>query len=472
MASSLQFKSYKLSTLLLYLCILIFIIGFNFTDSPPPPFGWYQQFMPNLGGRQINDIFFLDSLTGWAITNSLGQYDTAFVLRTTNGGDNWIISYARSQQYTGFYRIYFLNSSTGFICGVSQYNGLKGLSKTNDGGFNWFDINVPDPTLTYLDMNVLNEESIWLVSNNNPAGGVFRTTNGGISWDRQFSGGTQNPNHVYMFDSQIGFITNHSALPNIYRTTNSGLNWNVFVSGEYFVEMYFIDNLTGWRTAGDTMKFTSDGGFNWSRQVLPYGGMIESNVMTKFSVLNRDTLWGSGGYVHYPNNQLRGIIYRTTNGGINWLFQIPDTSMPIVAQYEFINFVNKNYGWCYANFPTYVSGIHTTTGGDSEWYTGIKQISSSVPKTFRLYQNYPNPFNPRTVINYELRITSYVRLIVYDITGREVQRLVDQKQSAGEYEVDFMGKFVSSGVYLYRMQVTDEKGNKTFSDTKKMILLK
>ena len=102
----------------------------------------------------------------------------------------------------------------------------------------------------------------------------------------------------------------------------------------------------------------------------------------------------------------------------------------------------------------------------------IEKISSNIPGEYRLYQNYPNPFNPRTIIPYSLKSPAYVKLIAYDILGKEVQRLVDQKQNAGEYEVDFMGKFSASGVYFYRMEVTDDKSKHLFSETKTMILLK
>jgi hypothetical protein len=95
-----------------------------------------------------------------------------------------------------------------------------------------------------------------------------------------------------------------------------------------------------------------------------------------------------------------------------------------------------------------------------------------VPEKFILKQNYPNPFNPRTVMPYSLRSSAHVKIIAYDITGREVQRMVDQYQQAGAYEVDFMGKFTATGVYLYRMTVTDDKSNQVYSDTKKMVLIK
>ena len=79
----------KISSIVFYFAILIFIISFNFAHNPPS--GWYQQFLPNIGGRQISDVFFLDSLTGWGVTPFTQLNDTVYVLKTINGGDNWFI---------------------------------------------------------------------------------------------------------------------------------------------------------------------------------------------------------------------------------------------------------------------------------------------------------------------------------------------------------------------------------------------
>ncbi len=191
--------------------------------------------------------------------------------------------------------------------------------------------------------------------------------------------------------------------------------------------------------------------------------------MGKISVLNEDTVWGVGGSVQYPNLQSRGVIYKTINGGQNWLFQIPDTTIHVLGGYSYIQFINRTTGWAYT--LGFEGGIHTTTGGDTVWYTGVQQIGSEIPIQFRLYQNYPNPFNPRTVIKYQIvnskKQISNVKLIVYDITGREIITLVNEVQNTGTYEVDFSGNGLSSGVYFYTLFVN----NKLF-DTKKMILLK
>ncbi len=89
---------------------------------------------------------------------------------------------------------------------------------------------------------------------------------------------------------------------------------------------------------------------------------------------------------------------------------------------------------------------------------------------FRLDQNYPNPFNPVTTITYSLPATSFVTLRVFDMFGREVVKLVDEKQIAGTYQTIFNGVAMASGVYFYRLTARSARGE--FSDTRKMMLLK
>lgn len=102
---------------------------------------------------------------------------------------------------------------------------------------------------------------------------------------------------------------------------------------------------------------------------------------------------------------------------------------------------------------------------------GIQTISEIADK-FSLGQNYPNPFNPSTKIRYSIPRGSsffgnFVRMHVYDITGRQVAVLVNQIQKAGVYEVDFDASNIASGIYFYKLTVDNK-----FSDVKKMVVLK
>lgn len=78
---------------------------------------------------------------------------------------------------------------------------------------------------------------------------------------------------------------------------------------------------------------------------------------------------------------------------------------------------------------------------------------ADLPTETRLNGNYPNPFNPSTVITYQLATAGPVRLAVYDILGREVALLVNQDRAVGRYDVTFDASGLSSGVYLYRLQL-------------------
>ncbi len=93
---------------------------------------------------------------------------------------------------------------------------------------------------------------------------------------------------------------------------------------------------------------------------------------------------------------------------------------------------------------------------------------NSVPAEIKLYQNYPNPFNPSTIINYELKITNYVKLKIYDMMGKEVALLVNENQNAGSHMVEFNSADLnlSSGMYYYSLEAGD------FKEVKKMVLMK
>ena len=90
----------------------------------------------------------------------------------------------------------------------------------------------------------------------------------------------------------------------------------------------------------------------------------------------------------------------------------------------------------------------------------------AIPTVYTLSQNYPNPFNPTTTINYKIPELSFVTLKVYDVLGSEVATIANEEKPAGNYDVEFDGSVLTSGIYFYRIQVGD------YTNTKKMILLK
>jgi hypothetical protein len=100
--------------------------------------------------------------------------------------------------------------------------------------------------------------------------------------------------------------------------------------------------------------------------------------------------------------------------------------------------------------------------------TSLREETSfkDYPKDYYLLQNYPNPFNPSTIIRFELPTDADVVLIVYDVIGNEIARLVNDRRKAGIYEVKFEASNLSNGIYLYKLQAGE------FVQVHKMILLK
>jgi hypothetical protein len=117
----------------------------------------------------------------------------------------------------------------------------------------------------------------------------------------------------------------------------------------------------------------------------------------------------------------------------------------------------------------------------SEWsepfYFYVPEIHDRVtgnerPDKFKLKQNYPNPFNPVTDIPFSLPENSNVKIVVYDIIGREVKTLLEGFNNAGNYTISFRSDGLATGVYLYKMTAVSTESGKTFSDMKKLIITK
>jgi hypothetical protein len=84
--------------------------------------------------------------------------------------------------------------------------------------------------------------------------------------------------------------------------------------------------------------------------------------------------------------------------------------------------------------------------------TGTGSNVSELPKEFKLYENYPNPFNPTTTIKYDIANNSFVKLVVYDLAGKEVETLVSNNLQAGSYEATWSGSNYASGVYFAKIE--------------------
>lgn len=401
--------------ILIKIFLSLFIINsYSFSQS-----GWIGQ---NIGTSQhLRKISFINPQTGWILGTG------GFISKTTDGGISWNSLSISSVTLSD---ISFINEKTGWVVGgrILMFGSERAIFKTTNGGLNWVtllhDNEAPFECCSFVDAN-----TGWI-------GGSFRilkTTNGGSSFVVQPITGVIVS--IFFSNSDTGYCCRQ---PYVFKTTNGGTNW-INIASLNASNIFFIDNYSGYTVGYNQISRTTNAGNNWSTFNNSFGFIWQSF----FHDLNNGYI--VGGY----------FIKRTTDGGISWSDQITQ-----FASLYSIFFVNEYTGWVCGGGGTV---FKTTTGGT----TFINQIESELFESFSLYQNYPNPFNPKTIINYELRITNHVNLKVYDIKGREIKTLVNKKQSMGNYKIEFDGTGLTSGVYFYSLFIDGDR-----IDTKKMIVLK
>jgi len=152
---------------------------------------------------------------------------------------------------------------------------------------------------------------------------------------------------------------------------------------------------------------------------------------------------------------------------------------------RFVNYNNQTYqfrGWTGSGVGSYTSpdssgfdtvvtrpnGIINPIVQTARWLqvTSVQNISTEIPKEYKLYQNFPNPFNPVTTIEFDIVKTQDVKLQVYDILGREIRTLIETNLGAGKYRVQFNAVDLPSGIYFYKLTTPD------YTNIKRMILMK
>jgi hypothetical protein len=299
---------------------------------------------------------------------------------------------------------------------------------------------------------------------------TLRTTNGGTSWSR--SSGFESPfEEVYgikFTDAQNGYIfcTDTAAIA-MYRTTNGGQMWSrtTFPTLTGGVALSFSSNQLGYfigeensKTENRSFLFrTTNGGQNWV-PLTTIGGDTLTQLLGLAALKNSQSV-----VMPAINFQQGFFAARSSNAGASWRRDaLPPLNLIVSTAAEYFD-ENTVY---LAGFPA----VLLVNRG----FASVRQVSDVTPKAFALQQNYPNPFNPSTEIRYQVSGTSEVRLEVFDMLGRKVSTLVNERQVAGEYQATFNAAGLASGIYFYRIDVRSSGGSQTgaFTDTKKMLLIK
>ena len=378
----------------------------------------------------------------------------ATVLRTTDGGDNWLNANPNPGIITGDIRnMEAIDETTALVTTESQTS--TAVYKTTDGGDSWFQVYSNNEGFIKGIRMIDSVNGIAVGSPISNIWNVLLTTDGGNTWQPSQNQPPANNIHQAVHNSfQVSMPNIYwgTSFTSIFRSTDGGLTYSEHETtgaGIYIFSLFINSSGIG-LAAATAMSRSTDGGVTFQSHSVPGAGNINGIESTG------NNFW-----------YIRGEkIFHSTDDGISWTDEY--TATLTLTHMDFPDNLNEcQMGWAVG----YGGTIHKMTS------SGVTSVDSQdkLPEIYELAQNYPNPFNPSTVISYQMPVNGKVTLKVYDVLGNEIAVLVDEYKPAGNYEVEFNANShsgnsktgnLSSGIYFYQLRAG------SFVESKKMVLLK
>ncbi|MBE2254574.1 MAG: T9SS type A sorting domain-containing protein [Ignavibacteria bacterium] len=415
------------------------------------------------------------------------------IYTSNNNGLKWIKTTHDNLDYT--YEIKFLNETTGFSKLFAH------LLRTTNNGISWDSVNVPKDKLgnvTFADNNTVFYSRFDTLDN------FYKSINSGLSFNR-INIGNLTPLAVNFNSNILRIIfiekVNNKNFYGLLKSTDLGntfektyINSNL---GNGIKKILFFQN-TGYMLTRDLVYKTNDGGLNWSQiyedqteaNISKSGGLSDNFIwflksdLKVFKSSDEGVTWDSTLNIadlnihpfYYDFNFItknkiilaaykteidsgyyQPVILNSTDGGINWITQ--KFNFIFKGMEPSISIINEETGYCIFSNKLLSKNILINIENN----TNVSGITD-----FILHQNYPNPFNPETKIKFSIKNAgqSLVTLNVYDVTGKLISKILNDKFKSGNYEVTFNASNLPSGVYFYKLE------SNNYSESKKMILIK
>jgi photosystem II stability/assembly factor-like uncharacterized protein len=398
---------------------------------------WERIAMPT--NRFIRTIAFTDSLTGW-----IGA-DSGLILHTTDGARSWVV------QPTGTFAdvaaIFFLNGQMGRASCHNFRNPPYGteLLSTTDGGMHWTLQNYPEENLFMTCIQYLDSLNGWMGGKPHA---LVRTHDGGATWIRAAIDTSTLAFFpvltIRFYNERIGYAGGgmFDIAGVIWRTTDGGEHWAamdpVYAPADEVHALHIFDSLHLLGAGGDPdfgygvgLTRTADGGESWSYQELGFQGNAYD-----IAFRNDREVWAPLG----PRQRM--IV--SMDGGSTWTERLtPDST----AIYRMI-FTDSLHGYAVGRSGAFLRYHPAPVGMPSEL--------DDVPAIFATLNNYPNPFSSETTILLTVsprasRIGGAVRIIISDLSGREVATVFHGMVAPGINRIAFNSKDLAPGLYTCRM---------------------
>ncbi len=325
---------------------------------------------------------------------------------------------------------------------LAAYNGI--ISRTTNNGLNWVSTNFNAPWIQSINFKGTTDTVFAGVGSLH---GARKSVDGGNNWEI-LSLNAFNVVDFAFFKDKIFAATVYDGHPErpygVFMSTDQGVTWHRTELDSVNVNATSIA-IAGSRIFVSTwnlLYYSDNGGINWNSKSISLYTLGNILVLDSLNILVGT--FGDG-------------IYLTTNAGLTWNRK----NEGFINNYNYISKFIKadNYIFCGTNY----GGLWKRPISD---FVGINNEHEIIPVNYSLGQNYPNPFNSSTIIKYEVSKATHIKIKLYDVSGREILTLFQGYKTPGKYQISFSGENLSSGVYFYRFD------SKTYSETKKMILIK
>jgi photosystem II stability/assembly factor-like uncharacterized protein len=449
-------------TILFLLFILFFLTN--------PSYGqWVEQ---NSGvGIGLYDVCFVDNLYGWTV----GENGT--VISTTNGGENWLKKFEPSDIFENdsieMKQVQFIDRNVGFIGGniitkFPTYEARKALLiRTINGGLSWercdsafdsamrfSDMQFLDPAIGFIALNNTGQNS-W----NDRKGVLLKTTDSGITWFLLQEREILLIGAITFWSEDTGYSFWSVAVDNydnteVYFTQNGGVDWmEISTINEEVVQKAkcFSPNII-W-SIGYAVSRSSNGGKTWNswNWFSPIPAGQKRFKAADIEILDEETIWIIGAAYTSPYDR-EGVFIFTNDFGEHWWIGLK--------------------GPYYSFYALSISGTNAWIVGGDGFIIHNRNIVTNIKEDIyiqpmEIEQNYPNPFNLNTQIRFSISDFQHVTLKIFDVLGKEIVTLLNEKKSPGIYIVTWDAFEQPSGIYFYKLET-----NAGFIQTKKLVLLK
>ena len=380
--------------------------------------------------------------------------------------------------------VLYYGTSGGKVYSVATPNTGSAPTRTTITGGSF-----PAGYVSCIAVDPVDKDKVMVVFSNYSVSRLWYTINGGTSWtnvDGNLSGGS-GPSVRWAVMFPLDGVSHY------FIATSVGVYFTILLDGGSTVWTQeattsignVVSVMLDWRVDSGSLPKTNANSTIYSTEAVTgvtlavgtHGRGVFTAAIT--DPLPVELVTFSGLY----NSGTVELTWETATEVDNYGFEI-ERKNSAQSEWKMIGFVSGSGN---SNSPKYYSFTDNNLIGSEKFYYRLKQIdtdgkfeySNIVEVTvniggYKLVQNYPNPFNPSTKINYTIPETADVKVDIFSITGELVTQLVNLKQNAGNYSVEFNtsdNRSLSSGMYIYRISVKGISGS-NFTQTKKMVLVK